>query len=268
VSKRSQLRPNEQSQGSVLEWHSKIYGWEVLIETFGSGLAFPSVRLDVIRHGETTLNEKGRVSGSAPDVNLTVLGRHQAQALARLLDPPYVAAFSSTLKRSKLTLKIALSASEINVPKRADPRLGERSLGELEGRRHRLIPEFAEGDLLFAPERGENYLSVTQRCLSFLVDIHRLTRRRRNARVLICTHMGPMRVLKAIAENEHDPGQMMGYSFSNTELLQLNLTKLQWPAFLREVQWNSPARFEGGEEQQSTSFYRNMLLSIRRLRRA
>jgi broad specificity phosphatase PhoE len=243
----------------------EVYDWVKLKQAFHHGLKFSSIRLDMMRHGETTLNEKGRVSGSAPGVNLTERGMRQARDLAALLDPPYAFAFSSTLKRSRLTLRIALTGAGLRIPKRADRRLGERSLGELEGRRSRHIPEFAAGDLLFAPPGGENYLSVTQRCLSFLLDVQLLTKKSPGSRVLLCTHMGPMRVLKAIIVGELDPQRMMEYSFANTELLQLNVSVVQWPPFLEGIKWR---QLEDGTATESSSRYHGMWRSIRRLSRA
>jgi broad specificity phosphatase PhoE len=216
-----------------------------------------------MRHGETTLNEKGRVSGAAPDVNLTERGKQQTRALAAHLKPPYALAFSSKLKRSRLTLAIALAEAGIRAQRYADSRLGERSLGELEGRRNRHIEGFFSGDLLFAPPGGEPYLSVVQRCLSFLVDVHTATRKKAGARVLVCTHMGPMRVLKAILTEEKSARSMMHYSFKNSELIQIDAGELQWPPFLEDA-WKQP---EDGTETSSTSTYQTMWESIRRLRR-
>ncbi len=253
---------------SRVPWKPEVYGWPELKERWGSALTFPSVVVEIIRHGETTLNEKGRVSGAAPLVSLTLRGEQQARALAHQLSPPYLAAFSSTLKRSKRTLAIALSEAHLKVPKYSDPRLAERALGELEGRRHKVIPEFAAGDLLYAPRGGENYLTVTQRCLSFLADLHRLTKRKRGARVLICTHMGPMRVFKAVADGEADPQQMMQYTFENTQLLRLCLNQVSWPPFLEEVPWQLRYESERGKETPASSSYPKRLLSILRLTRA
>lgn len=209
-----------------------VYDWLELRKRWGAGLRFPHVEFDVIRHGETELNSAELVTGQL-NVDLSDLGREQARLLGRTLRPPYEAMFASTLHRSIETLCIALEARGLPLTFETDARLNERSLGIMEGRPRVFVPEFAAGDLDFAPPGGEGYRSVTQRCLSFLIDLHdRAHDWPADRQVLICSHMGPLRVLVATLTGEHDAARMMAQEWKNALKMRLSVTEVEWPAFL------------------------------------
>lgn len=197
-----------------------------------------TVELHVMRHGESAANE-GRLITGAMNVPLTKLGRTQARQAGRKLAGGYDVAFSSTLYRSKETLKLALKVQKLDdICIRESPHIAERQLGELELQPARPIPEYAAGNFAYAPEGGENYLSVTKRALSFLgavaqwVQSEWILKRKKIERILVCTHMGPMRIIAGILNEESDPVEILSRSYSPTQLLTFNWSQITYPRFL------------------------------------
>lgn len=209
-----------------------VYAWSVLRKRWRDCLRFPDIDLDVIRHGETELNEADLVTGQL-DVALSFRGRSQASALGAVLRPPYAAIYASTQRRSIETLVLALQAARVDANYLTDARLNERSLGEMEGRPRMFVPQFAAGDLDFAPAGGESYRSVVQRCMSFLLDLHGESRTwDRGQRVLVCGHMGPLRVIVATVTGERVSARMMAQEWRNALKFRLHLAAVPWPRFL------------------------------------
>lgn len=192
-----------------------------------------AISIDFVRHGESVANAMGLVTGSW-DVALSERGREQAWALGLELKSHYDLAWSSPLKRSRDTLHLALRASgNASVNCLADSRLGERCLGVLEGKPRGFIPQYAAGDLGFAPERGESYLEVTQRVLSFLLDVlDPAVTPVTVERVLISTHAGPLRIIYAALEGISDRCQVLRSDFANARLYRMTINRIGWPAFL------------------------------------
>ena len=193
----------------------------------------PLIQINAFRHGQTTANAEGLVSG-VRDVGLTDRGREEAAALAHHLDGRYHAAFHSSLSRSEETLQIALRQSSVDIDAViGDRRLAERSMGVLEGCPSRPLDPYDRGDLLWAPEDGEPYASVAARVLSFLVDlIGSAQRSGTSLRVVISTHAGPMRILLAAATQATDPRAVLTGRYSNARLSYILLEELSWPPFL------------------------------------
>jgi broad specificity phosphatase PhoE len=89
------------------------------------------MQLILIRHGESTWNDEGRIQGWT-DCPLSERGRRQAEKLAdRLADLPIAALYTSSLKRALETAHIVARA--LNLPLTVDERLGEYGVGDLEG---------------------------------------------------------------------------------------------------------------------------------------
>lgn len=195
------------------------------------------VELHLMRHGESAANAERLVTGSS-NVPLTETGIKQAREVGKQLSRHYDVAFSSTLFRARKTLSLALRAARVNgVSIRLSPCLDERQLGELELQPVRPIPEYSAGNFLFAPPGGENYRSVTGRALGFLADIAQWIReewrerQRKIERILICTHMGPLRIIAGILTEEPDASKVLGLSFRPTEMLKLEWRQLSYPKF-------------------------------------
>ncbi len=211
-----------------------LYSWDYLRGLLAEPFVFKQpYDIHLVRHGETSTNAQSLVTGSR-DVPLTDLGREQARLVGHQLDRRYDVAFYSTLTRSQETLSLALAAGRVVVdPVIADWRLNERNLGELEMKPWEPIEELAKGDFSYAPIGGDSYAEVTRRLLSFLVDLVRYTREAEARKILVCGHMGPMRILMGIFEELSDPVAVLGQSFRNTEICRVKWRRLVFPAFLK-----------------------------------
>lgn len=90
------------------------------------------LKLYLVRHGETDWNVDGRLQGLS-DIELNTRGEAQAQRLAtRLADEgEFSAIYTSPLRRAARTAEFIGKTLELALI--TDPRLMERSLGQLEG---------------------------------------------------------------------------------------------------------------------------------------
>jgi broad specificity phosphatase PhoE len=193
----------------------------------------PDVELWLVRHGETTTNAAGLVTG-ATDAPLSVRGRLQAQAAGRAIaGRAFDLGFASHLSRSRETLELMTRAGGLAVSHTAqDARLAERSLGELERTPIRPRDPRLAIDLALAPAGGESYLALTRRCLSFLLDLRDVAARLdRPLAVLVCTHQGPLRVLVAILDATADAAAVRERAFDNGVVVRRSLRRIAWPAF-------------------------------------
>lgn len=96
-------------------------------------MTYPTTRLLLVRHGETTANVAGRMQGRGDDP-LTELGEQQVRAIAARLKQeahPVTAVFSSPLSRAYRTAE-AIGAALGLTPQLRDG-LQEIHLGELDG---------------------------------------------------------------------------------------------------------------------------------------
>ena len=206
--------------------------WARLRERVDAQPQAPPVALWIVRHGETTMNAVGLMSGSS-DVPLTELGRRQAHdAGLAASGEVFDIAFASQLTRSRDTLAIMTAAGKLTVPAAEDPRLAERSLGtdELQPRATRDPRHVA--DLAHAPAGGESYLALTRRCLSFLLDVRDLAARLdRPLQALVNSHQGPLRMMTAILDQTLDAQTARGKRIENCVALQRTLGPIAWPSF-------------------------------------
>jgi broad specificity phosphatase PhoE len=190
-----------------------------------------------MRHGESETNAGSLVTG-ATNVALTRRGKRQARYVGTKLAGHYDLVFTSTLLRSMQTADIAIKAGKVQVDGlERTPSLNERELGDLELRPSRPIPDYANGNFLYAPPGGESYSAVTGRLLIFFAELAKLICSewalggRKIERVLICTHMGPMRVLAGILNEDDDPALVLARSFKPAHLMKFAWTKLSYPPF-------------------------------------
>src|SRR5262252_2144935 len=90
-----------------------------------------SLRLLLLRHGETAWNRERRYQGWT-DTPLSTAGLQQAEAAAReLKEHPLVAVYSSPLQRARETAAIIASVHGLDVV--TDPAFKELGFGEWEG---------------------------------------------------------------------------------------------------------------------------------------
>jgi broad specificity phosphatase PhoE len=111
-----------------------------------------------------------------------------------------------------------------------DGRLDERSLGELEKKPRRFIAAYSQGDLRYAPPGGESYLQLTQRVLSFLLDLRKTITD--ESYILVATHVGPMRIIAGVLEEMKKPADVLGLNFTHARPYRFDLSRLKWPQFL------------------------------------
>lgn len=210
-----------------------VLKWTDLRREFLRELRFePSIQIDIVRHGETVTNAANLVTG-AQDVDLTPRGREQARVAGKLLLGRYDLAISSSLRRSVDTLDLMREAGRMEFSARfSDERLNERSLGALEMGPAVHLPEFAAGDLEFAPPGGDSYALVARRCLSFFLDVLPWAASCGATRILLCTHMGPMRILVGILDRDRSAAEVLHRSFQNTDVVTRAVTRLTMPPFL------------------------------------
>jgi broad specificity phosphatase PhoE len=157
------------------------------------------LELVAIRHGETTLNAAGRLTGQL-DPPLTARGREQAVALAPVVAGDFGLRLHSATRRAADTLRIACDAAGLHgIELEGDPRWRERSFGALEGEPATSWTQPA--DLDAAPPGGESYRALGLRVLAAL---DALTTGGTQQRVLLCAHSGILRILAAIAADAPD----------------------------------------------------------------
>lgn len=144
----------------------------------------------LVRHGETTANASGELSGWT-DVGLTPRGEEQARALSPFLSRErFDAVWSSDLRRAIDTARLACGASPGSL--RTDPRLREMHFGEIEARRWDEIAEELRTGLLgfvaFCAPGGEELEAFKARVRSFADGLP-------PGRHLVFTHGGVIRAL-------------------------------------------------------------------------
>lgn len=186
------------------------------------------MELHIFRHGESLSNAKNLITGTQ-DVALSNKGMYQAVQLGLKLDDHYDLTISSTLRRARQTLDIALSTSNTTVTRSMyDCRLNERCMGVLEGQPQRFITEYATGNLDYAPTGGDSYRVITERIDAFLKDLEA----QNVDKVLLSTHVGPMRILIGWLQQYDSPTKVLNAHFANTDIVKIVYDKLPLPLFL------------------------------------
>jgi probable phosphoglycerate mutase len=164
--------------------------------------------IHLARHGETDWNRELRWQGHA-DPPLNALGRQQASSLAESLAGMRIAAvYASDLRRASETAEIV--AGRLGVPLRLDAALREldvgswegRTLAELEARQPHAVARWQESG---EPgwDGGESHGDMAARVLE---AIRSIAGEHVGEEVLVVSHGGPMRALKALAAGLDYPG--------------------------------------------------------------
>ena len=150
----------------------------------------------IVRHGETEWNAEGRIQGHT-DIGLSENGAQQARSLGqRLAERQIDVAYSSDLKRTSETARLALGHR--NVVLNETPRLREYHKGIFEGMTLTEIqtqfpdeyPKYLEKDLSYAPEGGETTRDVSTRMASIFQEIKA---KHLDETVLVVSHGGALR---------------------------------------------------------------------------
>ena len=157
-----------------------------------------TVRLVAVRHGETTLNAAGRLTGQL-DPPLTARGREQARALAPLVAGAFDVVTHSGSRRTTETLALARPGLDRDgAGIEVDARWRERSFGAVEGASRERWTQ--PPDLDAAPPGGESYRALSARVEAAVDDLRlRPGATGRPLAVLLVAHSGVLRVLSALA---------------------------------------------------------------------
>ncbi|ODT13537.1 MAG: hypothetical protein ABS35_37635 [Kaistia sp. SCN 65-12] len=179
-----------------------------------------------VRHGESIANRNGRIAGHR-NTRLTDHGREQARQVGDKLPTSIAAAYSSDLSRARETAVLALAGRGLPSPLGIDPRIREVAQGELEGKMRRPIPQYAAGDIDYAPRGGESYRTAAQRVASFLIDLCALARHQQfEGPVVVFTHAGVMRVARCLCTAGAHPRQLFEATPGNGDLFAARLSSL------------------------------------------
>jgi len=173
------------------------------------------VKIGWIRHGKTEWNALGRIQGQT-DIPLNDEGRAQARALAERLHRDgdvWDAVVSSDLSRARETA--AVIAERLGLPLLdGDPRIRERSFGEIEGttepeRLARWGPDWRS-----AAAGQESDEAVRSRGMSF---VNEWLRKRPDVRLLAVTHGSTLAQLLSEMCERADDGYLGNMSLSILE---------------------------------------------------
>jgi broad specificity phosphatase PhoE len=161
------------------------------------------VELVAVRHGETTLNAAGRLTGQL-DPPLTARGREQAVALGPVLAG--AGTFDVVVHSGTVRTAQTLAAAGVPEPWRVDARFLERSFGALEG--EPLARWRGAADVGAVAPGGESYAALAARVAAALADLP-------SGRVLLCAHSGVLRVLRALSGEARDAAAFLAGSTAN-----------------------------------------------------
>ncbi len=189
-----------------------------------------TTRLLLVRHGETLANREFRYIGTRDD-ELSEQGRVQAEALAEALAIlPVAAVYSSPRRRACDTAAPIAARHQLDV--QLLPELTENSFGEWEGMsRAEVLARSPEDERLLraweanpeiAPPGGESFAVVRERVVGM---VERLAREHPDQTIVLVSHVGPIKVLLAVA---------LGAPL--TSLFQIFLD----PATISVVDWRQP----------------------------
>jgi broad specificity phosphatase PhoE len=161
-----------------------------------------NARVVLLRHGQSTWNERHLVQGQLDDARLSAKGRSQASAVAETLrDAAFKWIVTSDLTRARETAAIVDDALGLEVA--VAPALRERSYGVYEGRPVAELPSSLTGihdgrvvDSTARPEGGESLDDLYERCAKFIDSL----RAAGNDRLLLVTHGGTIRALRAYCD--------------------------------------------------------------------
>lgn len=177
--------------------------------------------LCIIRHSDTDLNAAGIIAGDL-NIGINVIGREKARLVGQeLRRQHWNRVYSSPLRRCIETLAEAFAGKIGEIELRDE--LKERAMGDAEGylKEHYTssLPQYHGIDLLSsfhaAPAGGESYRDVFWRMMPLLEEI--IEKVRKQERVLICTHEGPIRMMR-VALGELAIGTAINTEIQNCEM--------------------------------------------------
>lgn len=159
--------------------------------------------ITLVRHGESTWNDRGLIQGQNDLAQLTDVGRDQARAVAESLKSLEIDRIvTSDLARARQTAEII--GSELGLVPTPDSLLRERCFGVLEGQPQEMLVSRSSGivegvfvDPDARPEGGESFRDVVTRVGVFVEATRDYLL---GERLLVVTHGGTIRALRAYVE--------------------------------------------------------------------
>lgn len=185
---------------------------------------YTSMKLVVIRHGETDLNREDRLQGCVgPDPELNAAGKEQAAHLCDTLTLAPVHIYTSPLLRAQQTS--ALLEACFHVPITKHDELRERDFGSLSGKlRSEIDPKLVQDDLEgcydYRPFGGESVDDVRDRLLRFLGALPLAS----DDTAIVVTHRGIIRILYDLYPNGAVPEMILPASSHFFEITELPKT--------------------------------------------
>lgn len=170
------------------------------------------LKLDLLRHGETTL---GHTLRGSTDDELTALGWQQMYQTMQMMDQasitqtmiqkPWDIIFTSPLKRCRLFAESI--AEQLHRPLIVDQQLQEMHFGDWEGKSTQsiyendpeLLANFWQYPTTFTPPNAESLQIFQTRIQSALHNIQQQMSLYHAERVLVVTHGGVIKLLKCMA---------------------------------------------------------------------
>ena len=179
-----------------------------------------SMKLYIIRHGETVWNQQLRIQGDS-DVELTDRGRWMAAQTGQgLKGVHFDAIYSSPLIRSYETATIIRGDRTLPIVK--DMRLREMGFGVLEGKSFndeesgaaKLFDDFYHDPVAYQPPKnGESFVSLCQRADNFMQDI--VAKYTGDEHVMIVAHQGMntalLRYIKGLPLEKFWSGELLRF---------------------------------------------------------
>ncbi|WP_337867913.1 histidine phosphatase family protein [Meiothermus sp.] len=167
----------------------------------------------LVRHGQTTWNQEGRLTGWS-DVPLTALGERQARALSEwLATQRFERVVASDLQRAIQTARLAYGE-----PQEVSAALRELEFGQLEGLKWAELPEVYKDALMgfegFQAPGGESTAQMQRRVYGFFDGLPA-------GRHLIFTHGGVLRmVLRQFDQDRFlPPCAVVGLDWKHKQML-------------------------------------------------
>ncbi len=195
-------------------------------ENFHRRPAAGSLRLFLVRHGETEANRNHLLQGASNGL-LNETGQRQVQRLAsHLKEIALDCVYASDLQRAFATAQAVAGAHGLEVE--TDCRLREWNVGELDGLPAavylQMIQETGQPLSQFAPPGGERLGQVRQRAQAIL---EKLIAEHMGEAVLVCSHGDWMRMMVGVLL-EIDPDMATAFHFDNASYSVFEFAHDRW----------------------------------------
>jgi 2,3-bisphosphoglycerate-dependent phosphoglycerate mutase len=189
-----------------------------------------SLKLWLVRHGETTWNSERRAQGHL-DVPLSGLGRDQATMLAhRLRGLSFDAIYSSDLSRALETARIVVGNLGGRTQVLADARWREQMLGALQGLNTNEVAAMLEARGATRPatvtDRYPDAESRAELMDRIKLGLQELLRKHPDGRVIVFSHGGSIRAAVSVLLGDTEQRLNLG-GLENTSITRFRISNLQ-----------------------------------------